>query len=933
MFRAESMEACDDISKYLEGVMGLPDGLVSLNSYFEQFGVTPEGQRIVLDTFKAPNRRGGSGRYNTSMIFASRKMKRGIQAESRTCEGPFVEMCEQDSDIVFYLCQPARIYVRQTDLIGRTSLRPRGFDFLLLNVSEDANESGFWLVECKRQEELEKESAKPSANYRRDGSGWRFPAAEEAAERLGLRFRLFSSDEIDTCWCMNMQYLTDFVDVPCPDSGLAESLMAWLSEVKSLRIQQVLSLPGMKSEVVWWLIANNELWADLSQELVTDTDTSSIHVSQAVMLANRHLREPLAEVATSHKIRAVRVEPGFPVRWDGEPFVILHRGKKEVTLRYSDGEKRIVPLSLDDFWRLVHEGSICGDEDSAAAEILAAREALVRNASEEELKRAEWRYEVLREYRETGIVPAGSSKRSVDRYGQEAREGEQLYGNEFFGLIRLQGRPRGTPDLDGQREAVLTEMVEKYGDNRGGAGCSVIYRELLARCKKLCIDPPPSYWTLWRRLKECRLPDLVEKREGWRAAYQVRGPVRKLGDVPATPLRAFQTGHLDHTPLSVKVVSRFTGKVLETRVNLTFMVDAYSGMPLAMYTSFDHPSKVAVCEILHDCIARHGRLPDNIVVDKGKEFGSADWEKALVRLRVNKIQRPAASPRVGSPIERHFGINDSEFIHALPGSMKLAKAGRNQTSTHAPAKYASLTFAQLQEGCERWFFEVFPELVHGELGATRRGAFEHSLEKSGERLSRHVPLDDGLRMLLALSVEGGTRKVHPVRGIRVKWLDYWNDLFSYGDVAGSNVVVKIDPLDVSVAFAWVRGTWVTCRLSNGRAYLQGRSWKLVNLAIQELREQRRTGARLRWVNAARIAELIEEMTGQDNAVGRQAELDRESKDGADVKPAVKGGRHLRLVKGKVDDLESLGEAGRVELGSIPDHDDGLAGVEPCDVIR
>ena len=932
MSKSEMSGTHCDMARHLEGVAGLPDGMASLLHYFERFGVTPQGQQLVLKTFGAPARRVGGGRFNTTLLYASRKMGRQIQAESRTVEAPFLEMCEQDSNVLFYLCQPAPIHVKQEDSRGRVSRRPRTFDYLLLYVGENPDECGFWLVECKRREELEKEAGKPNAKYTWDGSRWRFPAAELAAQRMGLRFRVFSSDEVDSCWCMNMQYLSDYVGVPCPDDELAEALLEWLREARSLRIQQALSFPGMKSEVVWWLIANNEVWADWNQELVPDIDTSSIHVSQAHMFASRHLREPLADVATSHKINAVRVEPGFPLRWDGEPFVVLNRGKKEVTLQHlqddGKGGRILPPIPVDDFWRLLKAGSMRGDEDSAAARISAAREALVREASTKALMVAQWRWEVLREYRETGTVPAGLAKGSVERFERWAREGLRQYGGEYFGLIRRQGRRRGTPELDSERQALLAEMVEKYGDDRGGAGYSVIYREFKKECKKRAIDPPPSYSTLRRWLKRTRLWDTTLKREGWRSAHGVKGPVRRMGDVPAAPTRAFQTAHLDHTPLDVKVVSSYTGKVLESRVNLTFMVDGHSGMPLAMGLSFDHPSRVAACEVLLDCIARHRRLPDNIVVDKGKEFGSVDWEGALVRLGVNKVGRPASSPRVGSPIERHFGINDSEFIHALPGSMMLSKSGQKQSRSHAPAKFAKLTFAQLQKGCERWFFEVFPELVHGELGATRREVFEHSLERSGERTSRHVPLDDSTRMLLSLSVRGDTRKVHPVRGIRVKWLDYWNDLFSYGDVVGTNVEVKVDPLNVSVVYARVRGKWVTCGISNGRAHLQGRSWKLVDLAIKELREQRRTGAKKRWVNAARIAELIGEIVGQDSPAGRQVELERESRGGADLESASKGRPNLRLVKNEPAKLRWLDGATEIEANLVPDDDDGLAGVEP-----
>ena len=924
------------ISQHLTNIAGLPDGMASLVRYFEKFGVTPQGRQLVLKTFAAPARRVGGGRYNVTLTYASRKMDRQIQAESRTVEAPFVRMCEEDPGVLFYLCQPGPVYVRQRDAKGRVSRRPRTFDYLVLHVGENADECGFWLVECKRAEALEKEAAKPSANFVRDGSRWRFPAAEEAAQQMGLRFRVFSPDEGDSTWCMNMEFLSDYVDVPCPDDERAEALLGWLRQAQTLRIQQALSVPGMGSEVVWWLIANNFVWADWSQELMSDVDTSSIHASQPLMLASRHLREPLAGAATSDKVAAVRVEPGCPLRWDGKPFVILNRGDKEVTLQHvgddGKGGGTLVPIPVDQFWRLLKSGSIRGDEDSVAARISAAREALVREATNKAREEANWRWEVLLECRETGIVPVGVSKGSVDRFERWAREGLRKYGGEYFGLIRQRGRRRGTPDLDGERQALVEKVVENYKGSEGGAGLSVIYRELRDDCKERGIDPPPSYSTVRRRVQERPVWDMVLGREGWRSAYGVKGPARRMEDVPAAPIRAFQTAHLDHTPMDVKVVSRYTGVVLESKVNITFMVDAYCGMPLGMYVSFDPPSKVAVCEVLLDCIARHGGLPENIAVDRGREFGSVDWEAALVKLGVNKVGRPASSPRVGSPIECHFGISDEQFIHALPGSTALWKPGRKTTQSHAPARFAALTFAQLQEGCQRWFFEVFPELPHGELGATRREAFEHSLERSGKRDSRYIPLDASTRILLSLSVPGDSRKVRPVQGIRVKWLDYWHDDFSYGDVMGTRVEVRIDPLDASVVYARVRGKWVTCGVNNGRVYIQGRSWKLVDLAIKETREQRRTGAKKKWVNAERVAELIREIAGQDSPAGRQAQLDRESRGGAALESAAKGRPNLQLVKNQPTKSKWLDGATQAEANSVPD-DDRSPAVEPCDVIR
>ena len=935
MLQPAFLEMGAGISEALRSVAGLPDGMASLTYYFERFGVPPEGRRIVIETFKVPVRRVGTGRYNTTTRFASRKMNREVQAESRTVEGPFVQMCEEDPDIVFYLCQPARIYVNQVDKNGRGSRRPRAFDFLLLNVSENPDEAGFWLVECKRSEELEAQAGKPHPNYARDGWRWRFPAAEAAAARLGLRFRVFSSDDVDTTWCMNMAFLSDYVGEPCPDEELAEALMGWLREARSLRIGQALSLPGMQKAVVWWLIANNQAWADWSQELVSDSDTSSIHVSQPVMLASRHLREPLAEAGTSDRVGAVQIEPGFLVRWDGEPYTVFNLGKEGVTLQHvrDDGKAgRLLPSILhDEFWSLVREGTIRGDDASAGARMAAARAALVFGASDKALNHARRCYAVLQEYRETGIVPAGSAERSVRRYEQKAREGKRMYGIELLGLIPPWGRPPGTSDLDAGRQEVMAEAVEKYRRNRGGASYAVAYREFLDACEGRGIDPPPSYPTFVRWLKRaCSVWETTLEREGWPSAYDVKPPVRRLKDVPAVPARAFETAHLDHTPVSVKLVSTYTGKVLDARPSLSFMVDGHTGMPLAMHLSFDDPSKVAACAVLLDCIDRHRRLPDNIVVDKGKEFDSVDWEKALVDLNVNKIQRAASSPRVGSPIERHFGISDSEFIHALPGNMKLAKPGKKQSPSHAPGNFAELTFAQFSRGCERWLFEIFPDFVHGTLGGTRKEAFEHSLEHGGERMNRYIPFDAATRMLLSVSADGGSRIVRPARGITVRWLEYWNDQFSHGDVAGTEVDVKIDPLDASVVYARVRGEWTTCWISNGRVHLQGRSWKLVNLAIKMLREQLRAGARRKWVNAARlpklIAELIEDVAG-DGPVGRQAERDRESRGEGRPERGEEGRAHLQLVRNETADALWLDGANEEELDFDSDEEDGAADAE------
>jgi putative transposase len=86
--------------------------------------------------------------------------------------------------------------------------------------------------------------------------------------------------------------------------------------------------------------------------------------------------------------------------------------------------------------------------------------------------------------------------------------------------------------------------------------------------------------------------------------------------------RPFEIGHIDHSPLDIELVCSQTGKSLG-RPWLTFMTDAYSRRFLAIYLAFDPPSYRNCLMVMRECVSRHHRLPQTIVVDGGKEFASA----------------------------------------------------------------------------------------------------------------------------------------------------------------------------------------------------------------------------------------------------------------------------------------------------------------------
>ena len=873
-----------------EPLPGLPGGLPALERLFDRHGLPPTGRKLVLAALQGdPVRRVGGGRGNVAVRYASRKMRVVIQAESRNVELGFVQRCESDPDVVFYLCQPAMLSVYVVDTRGRRRRIQHVPDYLVLDGD------GFAFVECKSADELARDADRPSPRFVRDGDRWRWPAAEEAAAELGLKYRVFSSEDVNPIWVRNLRFLSDFAEAPEPSADELQALVACVGRVRSLRLAELLASLGVSMATLWWCVAHRHVWCDLERDRVFELDQAWVHDSESRMLAHRRLRGPdgpsSVAAAFGGSAAAVRVEPGVSLVWDGVPWTVLNRGPDTVTFRCEDGSGRVVPLSLGDVERLLQDGALRGADTTP--DLAAARDAVFRRASPRDLDQAQARWEAVTYFEAHGRPPSGVPARCVRRFLRWCRDGERRYGSTFAGLVRFRGRRRGTSALGAPQAQVLQEVVQEFADDRRAGRVRAAYARLVDLCRARDVHPPPSDETLRRALKQASLPDLERARRGSRAAYQVEGPSTAGGPLfPPHGDRVFEVGHIDHTPLDVRLVSSVNATPLGSPW-LTLMIDAYSRTVLAFCLSFDAPSRASVLSVLHDCVRRHGRVPDTVVVDQGPEFNSNDVESALAYLRVHKVERPARKARFGAVMERMFGTTNTAFVHELLGNTTLLALGRGLSSDRHPAHSAVWTLPMVEERCEQWLFGVYPGLRHGTLGDTPRDVFDRGLARDGERVARHVTFDDTLRILLAQTVRGDSRRVDPVRGLVVDYLRYWHDDFQYGDVAGASVPVKLDVADCSVVFAYVRGRWITCRLADGDADLHGRSWKQVRMVVEELRARRRQGRAGRTVNAERIGRFLRE-TDLKGDLARQIARDAESRSMA-PSPGPIAPSALRLV--------------------------------------
>ena len=128
---------------------------------------------------------------------------------------------------------------------------------------------------------------------------------------------------------------------------------------------------------------------------------------------------------------------------------------------------------------------------------------------------------------------------------------------------------------------------------------------------------------------------------------------------------------------------------------MTVLIDAFSRRCLAFYLTFDAPSYRSCMMILRDCVRRHSRLPQVIVLDGGPEFQSTYFETLLARYECTKKVRPPAQARFGSVCERLFGTTNSQFIHNLRGNTQITRNVRQVTKSNEPTGQARWPLGRL----------------------------------------------------------------------------------------------------------------------------------------------------------------------------------------------------------------------------------------------
>ena len=587
-----------------------------------------------------------------------------------------------------------------------------------------------------------------------------------------------------------------------------------------------------------------------------EPDKVRVFPNPEAALACRHIENHLN---CWERPRFIRLAQGTCIMLDGRLSYIVDYGEKTISLRGADSVAAELPLET--FEALVKDGRVTPVDLRFPG--MKAFSALAE-ASEDDLKVANHRFEIVQRYLNGEPGPDGTfvPERTLRLWAASYRRAEAQCGSGYLGLIpKTSRRGNRCSKLPEESRALLNDCIEQNYETLTQKSKFAVWAALLHACHEKGIIAP-SYVTFCSAARRRPMFEGVLKRKGRRAAYPHESFCWELE--PTTPRhgdRPFEIRHIDHTQLDIELACSHTGRVLG-RPWMTLLTDAFSRRCLALCLSFDAPSYRSCMMVLRECVCRHGRLSQIIVIDGGPEFQSTYFEALLARCECIKKTRPPAKARFGSCCERLFGTTNTRFIHNLQGNTQITRNVRQVTKSVDPRELAAWTLAELHRRLSEFLFEVYDTIDHPALGQSPREAFRSGLEANGNRVERMIPYHQEFLMATLPATPKGTAKVAPGRGVKINHIYYWSGGFQMPGLENQQVPIRYDPFDVGTAYAFVEGRWVQCH-SEYYAILHGHSERELMIASNELRRRQQCHSQGFVITAKRLAGFLQSVEADE----------------------------------------------------------------------
>ena len=829
-----------------------------LIAWYKRLGIAERTQGLI-DRIRSspPARRVRGRRSNVSGQYPSRKMGVTIQFESHRVELAAIREMEHDGSVLEFFDQPPSIMLAYNSAQGRPLSVRHTPDFFVLRAD------GAGWEEWKAEEDLHKLAKHNPHRYRREDPSWCCPPGEAYAHPFGLSYRVRSSAEIHWGFQRNLQFLEDYLRAD-PDAMSAETrerILAYAHARPGIALRDFLRQTAdfASPDDVYLLIAAGRLYVDLYAAPLIEPATVRVFPNQDAA--------PLPATALEKRweppLQSFR--PGTTLVWDSRSWQVANVGQAKISLLGEDGSLMELPPTAVE--SLVREGRITQLPAEREADHDPGVSGELFHASEQDLRIANHRAEVVRRHlsgvppREEECVPPRTMRRWLSSY--RAAESRGVAG--YLGLLpRIRRRGNSTRRLPEESLRLMNEVIEKKFENVRQKNRVACWAALKNTCHEQGF-PAPSFTTFCLAVRRRAGFRQSLKRQGPRAAYQL-GPLHFELELktPRHGDRPFEICHTDHTQLDIELTDS-TGKHVLGRPWMTIMLDAFSRRVLAVSVDFDEPSYRSCMTVLRECVRRHNRLPQCLVVDGGPEFSSTYFETLLARYECTKKTRPPAEARFGAVVERIFGVANTQFVHNLLGNTQITGNVRQVTKSVNPREWAVWPLASFLEHLCHYLYDIYDTNIHPALGQSPRNAYHEGFQDAGLRLQRLIAYDHDFLIATLPSTAKGTAMISPGRGVKINYLFYWSDAMADPRVHRQKVLVRFDPFDLGTAYAFLGSQWTQC-YSDYYPIFQGHSQKELLIASQELRARNRDRGPQYQITASKLADAFQNIDAEESVL-------------------------------------------------------------------
>ena len=727
-----------------------------------------------------------------------------IQSESHRHELSVIYLLENDPDVLEFYEQPDSIPLRYKAASGRATTSGSTPDFLVLRSNAVQ-----W-IEVKPEEQLEKLALSQPNRYCKNETGeWRCPPGEVVAADYGFQFIVWNSARTNSTLVRNLRYLDDYTRLRPSrlSSHETERLLETVKSQPGITRDDIRSKFGEDSiDTLLVLTASKRVYVDLARHALYDGSDVPVFPDKATADALSSIKNALACDFATEAVKHSDQHPSGHVQ-------------------------------------SVHQKALD----------------MITSTSEDDLETASLRARILRDPESAAHIP----ERTLRRWRSDFRHAEEMLGKGYgyLGLIpKVSERGNRVPRLAQIVYDLAETVIQEEFLSPKRPPVSYAYGIFLNICEKNGVHPPTRKW-FQSEINAIRKEQITERREGRRAAYKYRVKIGNLeengthGDYP------WQIVHIDHTETDVELIDEETNENLG-RAWLSLMFDAFSRRVLAFYLTFDPPSTRSVMMLMRECVRRWRRLPSNLVIDGGKEFGSKSFETFTAIHEITVHKRPPAQARFGSVIERYFGTTNKQLFHLLGGNTQNTKNVRQLTKSVNPKNLAVWSLERLTELLNDFCFGHYDNTPHPALTVSPAEKYATGMASAGPRGSRTVSYDEAFRFLTMSSTPKTTAKIQPGSGVKIFYVYYWNEAMLDPEWEGKEVPVRYDPEDLGTAYARIGKQWVCC-ISAYKSLLSGRSLKQLKIAAAEIRRNRSNVEKHRAIAAKELAVFLETSRGEE----------------------------------------------------------------------